>query len=197
MIKASLPLPFSLLGYWRKTNQPVNFQPRTRAGKPIDILKPKTFPFPIPPPNSRSLPLFFFFFRRRYNAVHNGWILIEPPATSLFSRKDGITLKLNDWTRLANAGLCTWPVIEPAHNGRCSSERGFEGSFAVDIDRENGQTLYISLLLDRKGNRVLSFLPRFLSLFIHVSRSIYCESILNDIFFTHLYSTIIDFFKRS
>lgn len=65
-----------------------------------------------------------------------------------------------------------------------------------DIDRENGQTLYISLLLDRKGNRVLSFLPRFLSLFIHVSRSIYCESILNDIFFTHLYSTIIDFFQK-
>ena len=147
MIKAApIPFPFALFLLAPRIlaqNQPTS----TKRGK-TDWYQAETFPFRVPLFPQSTLPLSFLETRIQHGYKQR--LLIEPPAvpaTSLSSRKDGIAdpdhFEIKRLNSTRKRGLCTWPVIEPAHNGRCSLPRtGFKGSFAVDIDRENGETVF-------------------------------------------------------
>lgn len=148
MIKAApIPFPFALFLLAPRIlaqNQPTS----TKRGK-TDWYQAETFPFRVPLFPQSTLPLSFLETRIQHGYKQR--LLIEPPAvpaTSLSSRKDGIAdpdhFEIKRLNSTRKRGLCTWPVIEPAHNGRCCSlpRTGFKGSFAVDIDRENGETVF-------------------------------------------------------
>lgn len=191
MIKAvPIPFPFALFLLAPRIlaqNQPTS----TKRGK-TDWYQAETFPFRVPLFPQSTLPLSFL--ETRIQHEYKQRLLIEPPAvpaTSLFSRKDGIAdpdhFEIKRLNSTRKRGLCTWPVIEPAHNGRCSLPRtGFKGSFAVDIDRENGETVFpcISFCsIERERTNGANSCPLDLCYYYLYTRSIYCErmlSILND-----------------
>lgn len=156
MIKAApIPFPFALFLLAPRIlaqNQPTS----TKRGK-TDWYQAETFPFRVPLFPQSTLPLSFLETRIQHGYKQR--LLIEPPAvpaTSLSSRKDGIAdpdhFEIKRLNSTRKRGLCTWPVIEPAHNGRCSLpriQRKLRGRYRSRKWR-NRIPLYF-LLLDRKG----------------------------------------------